>query len=202
MQRFAIALPPIAILAIALFMPESWQAAAEYDRAALIRGEWWRLWSGHWVHADVTHALGTACAWLGLAFLSRKPYRMLAALVLIITPLLSAATLLLPVVSPLPLPVLDHYRGGSGVSFVWMTFLLCNPRALAVQLAWRWRYALTAALTAKLAWDLQAWLDVVPTPGFQVAGEVHVLGALLGVLFASCVTLTDVPRSAPPPAAA
>jgi len=32
--------------------PEAWV----YDRAAIVRGEWWRLFTGHWVHSDRTHA--------------------------------------------------------------------------------------------------------------------------------------------------
>jgi membrane associated rhomboid family serine protease len=189
----SIVLPPAVFLAITLLLPCAWQSLAEYDRAALIRGEWWRLWTGHLVHADMGHASGAACAWMGLAFLSRAPHRMVGALLVIIAPLMSAALLALPLVFPLPGPALDHYRGASGLLFVWMTYLLCNPGAVAVQVAKGWRYALALALTVKLAWDLHAWLNITPSYSTQVAGDVHLMGAVFGAVFALCVTLTAVP---------
>ena len=27
-----------------------------FDRMAIAQGEWWRLFTGHWVHSDPTHA--------------------------------------------------------------------------------------------------------------------------------------------------
>jgi rhomboid family GlyGly-CTERM serine protease len=41
-----------------------------YDRAAILQGEWWRLWTGHWVHFSASHlawnllVLASAGAWL------------------------------------------------------------------------------------------------------------------------------------------
>jgi rhomboid family GlyGly-CTERM serine protease len=64
----------LAGLALALYLlagpaPE----ALVYDRTAIGQGEWWRLLSGHWVHADGSHAgwdiLGLLC--LGLLFEAR-----------------------------------------------------------------------------------------------------------------------------------
>lgn len=195
----AAALPAVSLLALAfplaLLLPDAAQAWAEYDRAALIRGEWWRLWTGHLVHADLGHALSAACAWVGLACLSRAPHRLAAALLLVIAPLVSATLLALPLLFPLPGPVLDQYRGASGLLFVWLAYLLCNPAAVAVKVASGWRHAVALVVTLKLAWDLHVWFNIAPSHTVQVAGEVHVIGALFGVVFALCVALTAVPQT-------
>lgn len=61
----------LAGLALALYLLAGpAPGALVYDRAAIAQGEWWRLLSGHWVHADGSHAgwdiLGLLC--LGLLF--------------------------------------------------------------------------------------------------------------------------------------
>lgn len=190
-----IALPPAVVLALAFCLPDARHALIEYDRSALIRGEAWRLWAGHWVHADVAHALGGAGAWLGLALLSRSPGRITAALALVIAPLLSAALFWLPgiLMAELAAPVAEQYRGTSGLLFAWSAYLLGTPRAATVPLTLRWRLVLAGLLSAKLAWDLFMWLDLRPGESFAVAGEVHGLGALLGALWALCVMATSVP---------
>lgn len=197
-RRLAAALSLATLYVAALCLPDSWQAAAEYHRAALIRGEWWRLWTGHIVHADAGHALGSVYAMAGLALLSRQPLRLMAALMLVIAPLMSAALLLLPMLLPWPVPILTHYRGASGLLFVWMTYLLCHPRAVDARLSPWWRLAVAAVLTVKLAWDLHAWLGIAPSSSFQVAGEVHLVGALFGVVLGCCVAFTAIPSSVHP----
>jgi membrane associated rhomboid family serine protease len=189
-----VAILPAALLILALLLPDAAQAWAEYDRAALIRGEWWRLWTAHWVHADAGHALGGAGAWLCLARLSRSPVRMTAALTLVIAPLLSAALFWLPECLPpgLTAPMANHYRGTSGLLFVWLAYLLCAPSAAQVRLGSLLRVALAGLLMAKLAWDLTHWLNLHLHDGYAVAGEMHALGALFGMAWALCVTATSV----------
>ena len=60
----------LAMLALALWW--AWGAAPEalvWDRAALARGELWRLLTGHWVHSDGGHALWDIAALILLGFL-------------------------------------------------------------------------------------------------------------------------------------
>ncbi|MBE0509906.1 MAG: rhombosortase [Chromatiales bacterium] len=59
----------IAILALLVYgLAEPQSAALRYQRDALQAGEWWRLWSGHWVHLGGIHLLlnlaGLALIWL------------------------------------------------------------------------------------------------------------------------------------------
>jgi rhomboid family GlyGly-CTERM serine protease len=41
------------------FVPE-WRAALIYDRAALQQGQYWRIWTGHWVHFGWAHFVADA----------------------------------------------------------------------------------------------------------------------------------------------
>ena len=36
-----------------------------YDRAAILQGEWWRLWTGHWVHFSASHLAWNAAVLVG-----------------------------------------------------------------------------------------------------------------------------------------
>lgn len=38
-----------------------------YDRTAILRGEWWRLWTGHWVHFSFSHLAWNLAVLLGAA---------------------------------------------------------------------------------------------------------------------------------------
>lgn len=75
----------LTLLALVLYWaagaaPESWV----FDRAAIGQGEWWRLFSGHWVHCDPEHALWDigALLVLGLLFESRLRWRLFSVLAL------------------------------------------------------------------------------------------------------------------------
>ncbi|MEJ2591946.1 MAG: hypothetical protein P8178_11180, partial [Candidatus Thiodiazotropha sp.] len=57
-------------LALVLYLwagaaPQAWV----YDRFAIAQGEWWRLFTGHWVHSDGEHALWDIGALLVLGLL-------------------------------------------------------------------------------------------------------------------------------------
>ncbi|MEI6106269.1 MAG: rhombosortase [Opitutae bacterium] len=41
------------------FVPE-WRAALIYDRAAMQQGQYWRIWTGHWVHFGWAHFVADA----------------------------------------------------------------------------------------------------------------------------------------------
>ncbi|MEN8106445.1 MAG: rhombosortase [Pseudomonadota bacterium] len=60
--------------------PEAWV----FDRAAISRGELWRLITGHWVHSDLAHAIWdiTALLLLGALFEARLQWRLPLALLI------------------------------------------------------------------------------------------------------------------------
>ncbi|WP_130471861.1 hypothetical protein [Candidatus Magnetaquicoccus inordinatus] len=44
-------------VAVLAFLPEELLMGLSYQRQDLLNGEWWRLWSGHFVHYSPQHAL-------------------------------------------------------------------------------------------------------------------------------------------------
>lgn len=85
--------------------PEAWV----YDRAAIADGEWWRLFSGHWLHGDGGHLGWNLVALLLLSGLveSRGRWLLLACLLL--------GSLVVDAVLGLAMPDLAYYCGLSGV---------------------------------------------------------------------------------------
>jgi rhomboid family GlyGly-CTERM serine protease len=62
--------PPWGFLALSMVvlviqLNPAWRDALLYDRGALVRGEWWRLWTGHLVHFGWPHFVADA----GLLFI-------------------------------------------------------------------------------------------------------------------------------------
>lgn len=97
-----------ALLLAAAMAPDA--TLLQYDRAGLLNGQWWRLWSGHLVHIGNPHLLLNLCALIFLRFL--------------FGPFFSSATWLTATLLIMPaiglallwtLPELQWYRGFSGV---------------------------------------------------------------------------------------
>lgn len=85
--------------------PQGWV----YDRAAIAGGEWWRLLSGHWLHADAGHLGWNLAALLLLGTLVERQDRGLLLACVLLGGLAVNITLLWA------LPGMTHYCGLSGV---------------------------------------------------------------------------------------
>ena len=94
-------------------LPESWLAALSLRPEAVAAGEFWRLWSGHWVHFGLAHAAPNALAILVLALCLPQPRAGLWPAALLLPPLLGLGILLLS-------PGLQEYRGASGIASMLM----------------------------------------------------------------------------------
>jgi membrane associated rhomboid family serine protease len=165
--------------------------------AAALRGEWWRLWTGHFVHYDIAHLTTNAIAALvPLALVQWPARRRLLLTIPIIAPALS---LLL-----LAFARFDEYRGASGLALaLWVGVALTLARsgepavwatrgASAVRAAARDRrtgHALLFLVAAKLAMEAagtgHVWRGVAALP------LAHLGGSLAGVFAA---ILTTSPR--------
>jgi len=55
--------------AILLWLVPTTHSALLYDRTAILRGEWWRLWTGHWVHFSFSHLAWNLAVLLGAGLL-------------------------------------------------------------------------------------------------------------------------------------
>jgi rhomboid family GlyGly-CTERM serine protease len=63
----------LSLVAVAAYLfrgaaPDAWV----FDRLAIPQGEWWRLFTAHWVHSDVDHALWDIGALMLLGFLFER----------------------------------------------------------------------------------------------------------------------------------
>ncbi|MCC6416324.1 MAG: rhombosortase [Opitutaceae bacterium] len=81
-----------ALALVAQCMP-AWRGGLIYDRAAIARGEWWRLWTGHWVHFGWPHFLADTGLFLIMGWTLRRAHRRFALTALVAMPLFVSLTL-------------------------------------------------------------------------------------------------------------
>jgi rhomboid family GlyGly-CTERM serine protease len=160
----------------------------ELDRAAVARGEVWRLLTGHWTHWTPDHLLWDSLAFLVLAALceariSRK--RLLAAV---------AGSALAVSASIWFLPGIERYRGLSGIDsalFVLLAVtLLRERRSPLAGLA-------LAAFLAKAAWEVSTGSTLfTETQGaFVPVPLAHLIGGGWGLLIARIGPPAAPPRA-------
>lgn len=187
-ERFS--LLPIGLI-VALFMllmvalqalPASWQQLIRYDRVAIGEGQWWRLFTGHFIHLDWKHlALNLSGLGLGtwLFGADRSPRRWLLA------GFVAAAA------GGLGLycfaPTVGWCVGLSGMLHGFM-IIGFGGWALAGE---RWGLLLLAVVVAKMGWEQlggdMPWATSLA--GGQVVTAAHVWGAVGGALYLAGETL-------------
>jgi rhomboid family GlyGly-CTERM serine protease len=101
----------VAILpAMLLWLAPAAHSALLYERTAILHGDWWRLWTGHWVHFSVSHLGWNLAVLLGAgAWLERLQPGWLLRYILVGAPLISAILLLGE-------PAMQTYGGLSGLA--------------------------------------------------------------------------------------
>ncbi|MEJ2591714.1 MAG: rhombosortase [Candidatus Thiodiazotropha sp.] len=170
---------PLAVTAVCLvsgLLPPDLVHRLEYNRTAILAGEWWRLVSGHFVHLSGSHLLmNLAALWLIRELFLQRENPLVCCLYRL--PLLTIGTALgLLLLSP----ELAWYRGLSGILHGLLVFALLQqltrqPGSTAL---------LLTLLAGKLAWEQLAG----PLPGSEswtggrVIVDAHLYGALSGVL--------------------
>ncbi|MCP3915512.1 MAG: rhombosortase [bacterium] len=177
MKRVADNLLPRLGCAAALALA-AWAAGAHSDvfvleRAALERGELWRLWTGHLVHGNGTHyAYDVGAA--ALLFCAFGP----ALRLLWMAPVIGVGLLVSQ-------PDVEHYYGLSAWLHAWVV-AACADEALASR---GHRRILAAALLlgalAKATWEARLGASVFTSEldfGGPVLHASHLVGALVGLL--------------------
>lgn len=176
--------PGLLVLLLAA-MPEAVQALLAWDRAAIGAGEWWRLWSGHFVHFGWLHAAADGGVLLAAALCAPRAMSgpragRLSVLALVLAPVL------LSVVLWAALPGMAAYRGASGLAAmvvvaVCVAWLRVAPgrgapraRTLAV-------VGLVALFGKILVETIGGPAGGVLPPDVVVAWPAHAVGALLGL---------------------
>jgi rhomboid family GlyGly-CTERM serine protease len=169
----------LALAGICLLLACAGEPAASWlawERAAILHGELWRLWSGHLVHFSASHAGADVLALLALGMLA-EPLIGARRFALV----LGGGALLLSLGLLVLAPAMHEYRGASGLGVL--------TAVLGGVLAWD-RYpggrpvlvCAALALASKTLWEacanMAAFTDL--PAGVAVAWQAHVLGALLG----------------------
>jgi rhomboid family GlyGly-CTERM serine protease len=152
------------------------------ERAALLRGELWRLWSGHLVHDQVAHAFWNLIAFAALGVWSERHARARFAWTLIVAAPLSALAVVVF------RPDLERYVGASALSSALYVFAaVCLVRdvpdraaravgGLALAL-----FALKLALEGAGHWPSPA---LAAGSGLESVTLAHIVGGAVGAVAA------------------
>ncbi len=147
-----------------------------FDRQAILAGEVWRLWSGHFVHFSFQQLILDAGALFLVGAIAEREFgpRFIVLLLLLGMPVISIGLLLVA-------PDLAYYRGASGVVMlvafaVGNTFWVNQPRLRGILTILGLGLFVKAVLDAAgLVSDMSGLPD-----GVKVAWQAHVLGAGVG----------------------
>jgi rhomboid family GlyGly-CTERM serine protease len=167
-----------------------WSAGLIYDRQAILAGEFWRLFTGHWVHFSTSHMLYDTLA-LGLAGGMLEARRL---------PHYGWLCLLAPWVINLALLAFDprlRYGGGlSGLAVCTLVVLALD--GLGDPSGWRWACRLIlAGVAGKILFEMatgRLLFATINAGSVVVCPASHLAGALTGLAFYGVVRLSKTAR--------
>jgi len=171
----------IALCLIGSVLPDRFVHVLQYDRAAILSGEAWRLWSGHFVHLSTEHMAANALA-LGLLAAMIAAYghaKKLVHYTLLGAPVISLGLVYLA-------PNMAVYRGASGLVTLYFVLVCCLVWQNSSPYLRGPMVMLTLAAILKLVLDTEkteagmGLITTLPT-GVQIAWQAHLLGAMLGL---------------------
>lgn len=175
-----------------------------YDRTALLHGEWWRLWTGHWVHFSPSHLAWNLVVLIGAGcWLEQVRPGLLTRFALLGPPLISLGLLTLA-------PKMAVYGGLSGLATgVILLLALVQMEERPAERAW-W-LAVLVLTTGKIAVDAVSSAPLFSrfAGDIRVSALAHLFGAAaaLPMLFLqgrsgvdrTCEGYHTVPWKIPPP---
>jgi len=173
----------LSLAAVFVFACPSLAAPLQYDRAAIAAGEFWRLFSGHWVHYSFDHFFWDVLAFccLGVACERRSRSRFLTCVVV------SALAISLSVW--FGLSGMSAYRGLSGVDSALLVLLFMELWSDAIRSGqpkqMLFPAACLAAFVFKVAFEVTTGDTIfVKSLGSGLVGVplAHVAGATVGFL--------------------
>jgi rhomboid family GlyGly-CTERM serine protease len=159
----------------------------EYDRGAILHGQWWRLVTGNLVHWSPEHFLLDAGAFLFVGVLYERHLRPAYPWLLL------ASALAVGCGAMVLLPEMQTYRGLSGVASGQFAAALCAEATLARRdrSRWLWLAPVAAVFAAKILFEIgtgqmffatQSLGNIgVPVPLSHAAGIAGALGLLMGL---------------------
>ena len=169
--------------AVVVFVWPGLGAHLQYDRAAIIAGEVWRLLAGHWAHYSPDHFFWDVLAFaaLGVACERRSRARFLGCVI--------TSALAISISVWLMLPHMQVYRGLSGIDsalFALLTVVMWNDGRLSGRPGLQ--VVATTGLIAflvKVAFELTTGRNVFVNgidPGTVGVPLAHIVGALCGLV--------------------
>ena len=166
----------------AVFEPTS-SDVLKFDRQRIVSGEWWRLFSAHFVHLSVMHAVGNVLGIAMCAYIAGPYLNNLRGFILLMWCVAFVGLGLFYFVEYLQLYV--------GLSGVLHGLLLVAP---FVSHFYSSKVASLFALliTAKIIWEQSPWYDdmaVFSVIGGRVEANAHLLGYIAGLLFLLALTV-------------
>lgn len=173
----------LVLLAVLAGGGPEWTLALRYERVAIAHGQWWRLFSGHWVHLSAQHLLADAA---GLVLLWALYARELSPGAWLWV--LACATAAIDAGLWWGEPGVQWYVGISGLLHgAWAA-----GAAAAALRGQRQGWIMLAALAAKLAFEQRAGASLL-LAGFPVVTMAHVYGAIGGLLAVAALALARKP---------
>lgn len=171
--------PPFLLFALPAALAALAPTACLFDRAAILRGEWWRLATGHWVHFSASHAAWNLLALLiAGAWLERVRPGALLRYTLFAAPVIGLGLLAAA-------PTMTLFGGLSGLA-VGVVTLLALTQLASAPAARGWWCAALALITVKLAWETAsgaALFTHFASDSIRPSAESHLLGAATAALY-------------------
>ena len=147
----------------------------QFDRQAILSGEWWRLWTAHLLHTNSWHLLMNLAGFVVIIMLHGNYYRSCA-----LGFLLLAGFVLISLALMFWSPAISLYVGLSG----WLHALLVYGACEDVRRQWSSGWLILAGVSAKIAWEQWqgASSDLVMLIEADVAVDAHLYGAIAGLM--------------------
>jgi rhomboid family GlyGly-CTERM serine protease len=162
-----------------LWDDRAWRNLLVYDRAAIIQGQWWRIWTGHLIHLGWPHLIADAGLFVILGWLLERRHPWPSRIALIAMPLLISGGLFVFC------PDTTRYVGLSAVNLGLLVFLACRgwqrdwfdwfwPAVLAI-------YIGEVIFETVLGHGSGGGMIQFDDPTVHVATSAHVIAAMCGV---------------------
>ena len=156
----------------------SWSSWLVYDRSAILSGEIWRMFTGHWVHFSTSHLLYDSLALAIAGWIIETQRLPNFGWLCLLTPWLISGVLLLVE------PHMERFGGLSALAATAVVYLaLCG---LHEKTHWRWMCLATLLVfVGKMIYEITTghMMFVTADNIVRVSAASHIFGAIIALMF-------------------